>query len=58
MQEFDGKIYKTNDKSDILNVNVTSIKKLLFNALYKKVLFLNHLTDVLPDEHAVPVAEA
>ena len=42
MQEFDGKIYKTNDKSDILNINVTSIKKLLFNALYKKVLFLNH----------------
>ena len=42
MQEFDGKIYKTNDKSDILKINVTSIKKLLFNALQKKVLFLNH----------------
>ena len=44
MQEFDGKTYKANNKSDILNINVTSIKKLLFNALYKKVLFLNHLT--------------
>lgn len=33
MQEFDGKIYKANDKSDILKINVTSIKKLLFNAL-------------------------